>query len=77
VRLGRLGGPVKTAEQVGADGGQQRTPLAPCLALRYRPPCSTYLDPGSCLVNAHPPGNAPNKSDCLRAVAHSNAKVFE
>jgi hypothetical protein len=23
VRLGRLGGPVKTAEQVGADGGQQ------------------------------------------------------
>jgi hypothetical protein len=54
VRLGRLGGPTKTAEQVGADGGQQRTPLAP----PFGSPIQTIVQHLSgakiCLVSAYP-----------------------
>jgi transcriptional regulator with XRE-family HTH domain len=31
----------------------------------------------ACLVNAHPPSAAPGMSDCLRAVTHTDGRVFE
>ena len=51
----------------------QRIPLAP----RLRTHCGTHPEPQFCLVSAHSFGDTSDKSDCLRAVTHSNGKVFE
>jgi hypothetical protein len=55
---------------VGSQAGSRWQPHA----------CGTYPGPSFCLVSAIcpiRPGDTSGKSDCLRAVTHQNAKVFE